>query len=70
MESALLLANNKLLEIGIQHAEEKLLVTYTGGQLHSKDIDDSFSLRNQMPDIYNVLWDFCLAQDKIDLDCR
>jgi len=70
VESAVLLANNKLLEIGIQQAEEKLLVTYTGGQLSSDDVDDSFSLRNQMPDIYNVLWDFCLAQDKIELDCR
>jgi len=69
-KSAIILANNKLLELAIEKCETTLFVTYTGGQQSTNAVDDPMSLRIQMPEIYNVLWDFCMDQNKLDLDCR
>ena len=56
------LANYKLLELAIRRCSEKLFVTFSGSAVSD--------MRMRISDLYNTLWDLCIENKRMGLDCR
>ena len=60
--SKITLANYKLLDLAIRRCTEKLFVTYSGSAVST--------MRTRMSELYNTLWDLCIENRNMGLDCR
>jgi len=67
--SASTVANAKLLQLAVKRCSRRLLVAFPAGATGIDGAARDTFVRDQLPALYNELWDLALDADKTSLDC-
>lgn len=62
-KSKVTLVNHKLIELAVSRCTKQLYVGFSGEQSPERESRELVSV------VYNTLWDYCLASNKIGLNC-
>jgi hypothetical protein len=68
LDSLAQVVNAKMLLLAVKKTSKRLFVCFSAGEDAPDAVEDQV-LRQQMPFLYNELWDLALDNNKTDLDC-